>query len=292
VRSLPIENIRAVIIAAKGVSISSALLGALLDVDCLILHLSPKYQPVGWTVPIPRTMHQDILTHQINPKSRVKERLWQEILRAKITNQREILTYLGLSPNPMESCLAGRLDEGGAARIYFGHFFKALDAVKQNRSQRHRGWLNGLLNYGYAVLTSMIHRSIIVHGLMANIGVHHKARYRSYPLVYDLMEPLRPLVDGLVINFLAGWAELAKDNPPEGDAVKLFSKFIGNGLRDFRQSHERYSLKLIDAIDIYVRGVAKVFLTQSMEGLWIPHVNLDRLADYQFKVDDGRSPAS
>ncbi len=284
VRSLPIENIRALIIAAKGISLSSALISALLEADCIILHLSNKYQPIGWSLPIPRTMHQDILEQQVTPSIRLREAIWQKILYSKIQNQRDILIYLELASNPLDRFVDGKLDEGSAARVYFGCFFRALEAIGQSRSRRHRGWLNALLNYGYSVLTSMIHRSIIVHGLLANIGVHHKARYRSYPLVYDIMEPLRPLVDGLVINWVQGWMALTEDRIPEGDAIKLFAKFIGNSLREFRVNHERYSLKLIDAMDIYVRSIAKSFLNRSPTEIWIPEINLEKLRNYRFEI--------
>jgi CRISPR-associated protein Cas1 len=268
-----------VIIAAKGVSISSQLISALLEVDCLLLHCDKRYQPIGWTLPAARTMHQGILEGQISPRGKFREKLWNHVLRQKITNQRDILTYAGLDPNPMDRLLEGRLDEGGAARIYFGRFFKELEAKGQSRSQRHRGWLNALLNYGYAVLMSMVHRSVIVHGMMANIGIHHKARYRSYPLVYDLMEPLRPLVDGMVMNWLMSWREITDDRTPE-EGIKAFAKFIGTALREFRIAHDRYSLKMIDAIDVYVRGISKAFQSQIEEHIWMPEIDIGRLAGY------------
>jgi CRISPR-associated protein Cas1 len=281
-KSLPIANIRAIIIAAKGISISSQLISALLEVDCLLLHCDRRYQPIGWTLPAIRTMHQGILEGQISPRGRFRENLWNEVVRQKITNQRDILSYLKIDPNPLDRFLTGRLDEGGAARVYFGQFFRALEAIDQNRSQRHRGWLNALLNYGYAVLTSMVHRSIIVHGMMSNLGIHHKARYRSYPLVYDLMEPLRPLVDGLVVNWLHEWRRVSHGQTPE-DGIHAFAKFIGTALREFRVSHDRYSLKMIDAIDLYTRDIAKSFQSFITEDIWMPSIDIDRLAAY-----DGR----
>ena len=279
IKSLPIENIRAVIIAAKGISISSQLMGALLEVDCILLHCDHRYQPVGWTLPVTRTMHQDIIAGQVAPRSRFHQRLWQRVLLQKVLNQREILAYAGISPNPLDRFVDGRIDEGLAARIYFGHFFKILEAAGQSRGQRHRGWLNAFLNYGYAVLTAMVHRSLIVHGLLASIGIHHKARYRSYPLVYDLMEPLRPLVDGFIMNWLRDWRDESHDLR-EAEGMRAFGTFVGNALRQYRIRHDRYSLKLIDGIDFYVRDIAKAFHSQNEADVWMPAIDMRTLSSY------------
>lgn len=279
-KSLPIDNIKAIIIAAKGISISSQLLSALLEADCILLHCDQRYQPIGWTLPATRTIHQNIFAGQINPRGRLRERLWAKVLKEKITNQREILGFLGINPNPLDKNLSAiKLDEGGSARIYFGQYFKALEAKGQSRSQRHRGWLNALLNYGYAVLSSLVHRSIIVHGLLAHVGIHHKMRYRSFPLVYDLMEPLRPLVDGLVVRWMDYWVTLPHDTSPE-DGIHAFAKFIGIALREFRTPHKRYSLKLVDAVDTYVRSFAKCCDAQEDSHLWIPGMDTARLETY------------
>jgi len=279
-KSLPIENIRAIIIAAKGISLSSQLISALLEADCLLLHCDKRYQPIGWTVPATRTIHQKIFDGQINPRGRLRDKLWERVLRDKIANQRAILDFFHLAPNPLDRFVeAGRQDEGGAARVYFGAYFKALEAKGQSRSQRHRGWLNALLNYGYAVLSALIHRSIIVHGLLAPVGIHHKMRYRSYPLVYDLMEPLRPLVDGLVVRWLVHWRDLPHEPTPD-EGIQQFAKFIGLALREFRIPHKKYSLKLVDAIDMYVRSFAKSCEMQIESELWLPGIDPVRLEAY------------
>ena len=62
-------------------------------------------------------------------------------------------------------------------------------------------------------------------------------RYRSTPLVFDLMEPFRPLVDMMLAEFMA-----------EPDmSMKAWAKKVGTELRERRVAHERYSLKLMDA---------------------------------------------
>ena len=87
------------------------------------------------------------------------------------------------------------LNEATLARVYWNRYFKALGEEQLNRRQEDEHPLNLKLNYAYAVLSSLCHRSIVSHGLQAQFGIFHKSRYRSHPLVYDLMEILRPFVD-------------------------------------------------------------------------------------------------
>ena len=58
-----------------------------------------------------------------------------------------------------------------------------------------------MLNYGYGVLRGAIQGEIIAAGLNPSIGVMHSGAGNKMPLVYDLMEPLRPFVDRKVLDF-------------------------------------------------------------------------------------------
>jgi CRISPR-associated protein Cas1 len=55
--------------------------------------------------------------------------------------------------------------------------------------------INALLNYGYAVLAGEISKFINGFGLDAYYGFYHKPHSGFQPLVYDMMEPFRWLVD-------------------------------------------------------------------------------------------------
>ena len=50
-RCLPLEDIRAVIIAARGVTLTSNFLSGVLETDGIVLHCDERYQPCGWTAP-------------------------------------------------------------------------------------------------------------------------------------------------------------------------------------------------------------------------------------------------
>ncbi len=46
-RRLPLGDVRAVIIAARGVTITSNFLSGLLETDAIVLHCDERYQPCG-----------------------------------------------------------------------------------------------------------------------------------------------------------------------------------------------------------------------------------------------------
>jgi CRISP-associated protein Cas1 len=69
----------------------------------------------------------------------------------------------------------------------------------RNRHASHP--VNAILNYAYAVLESQVRIATVSHGLDPTVGYLHASRPGRVALVYDLMEPLRPRMDRLVLRF-------------------------------------------------------------------------------------------
>jgi CRISPR-associated protein Cas1 len=61
---------------------------------------------------------------------------------------------------------------------------------------------NALLNYAYGVLEGQCRTALAALGFDVAAGVLHSDKAGRASLVYDLMEPLRPLVDRLVVAFV------------------------------------------------------------------------------------------
>src|SRR5580704_4268690 len=70
---------------------------------------------------------------------------------------------------------------------------------KGGNNARHP--LNAMLNYGYGMLISQLHAEIVGVGYDPAIGITHGRHTNPIPLVYDLMEPLRPVVDQRILGF-------------------------------------------------------------------------------------------
>jgi CRISPR-associated protein Cas1 len=58
------------------------------------------------------------------------------------------------------------------------------------------------LNYAYAVLESQVRMQIITEGYDPTIGFLHTYSIDRPALVFDLMEPQRPIVDRKVLEFV------------------------------------------------------------------------------------------
>lgn len=91
--------------------------------------------------------------------------------------------------------------EGTAARAYF-ECLKVLvstavpDELRPDGRNRRppRDRFNCLLSFGYALLQSLVLRSILAVGLEPALGFYHQPRTAAPPLVLDLMELFRTLL--------------------------------------------------------------------------------------------------
>jgi CRISP-associated protein Cas1 len=71
--------------------------------------------------------------------------------------------------------------------------------VAQNRQATHP--VNAMLNYAYKVLETQVRIAAVLAGLDPTIGYLHDCRPGRLALVFDLMEPLRPKVDQMILDF-------------------------------------------------------------------------------------------
>lgn len=263
-RRLPLADVLAVIVAARGVSFSGAALSALLQCGAVIVHCDDCYRPVGKTVGLPRVVQSGVFERQTQRDEGFNRRLWDALLRAKISNQAAVLDKLEETRHGLHDIARGPCpDEGNAARQYWKYYFRRFGRANPHiRTGRGaQDGVNGMLNYGYAVLSAILHRSMIAHGLHPSLGVHHKYRFRSEPLLYDLFEPLRPIVDYALLRF-------RRQNPRE--KLDEWVKFAAADMMRTRISTPKgRKLKLFNAVDYFVQSVCGAFNSGKTEGMYI-----------------------
>jgi CRISP-associated protein Cas1 len=73
--------------------------------------------------------------------------------------------------------------------------------VWRRRARNARHPINAMLNYGYGILANQVRSAVVASGLDPSIGIIHGNSQNPNPLVYDLMEPLRPSVDAAILVF-------------------------------------------------------------------------------------------
>jgi CRISP-associated protein Cas1 len=80
---------------------------------------------------------------------------------------------------------------------------RSSKVAKQSNPNRYATHpFNAMLNYAYGVLETQVRRQIVASGLDPAIGYLHGSYGGKQALVFDLMEPMRPVVDLKVLQFM------------------------------------------------------------------------------------------
>ncbi len=211
VRTIPVEDIGVVVLDNRQITVTHGLLEALLENDCAVITCDSRSMPVGLMLPLcGNTLQSERFGRQIEASLPLKKQLWQQTIKAKISQQAAVLsTVSGVETGCMERWAAdvrsGDPDnlEGRAAAYYWKQVFSDIPALSSFTRGREGMPPNNLLNYGYAILRAVIARSLVSAGLLPTLGIHHHNRYNAYCLADDVMEPYRPYVDRLVRSMIA-----------------------------------------------------------------------------------------
>lgn len=221
VRTIPVEDIGVVVLNNKQITITLGLLEALLENNSAVITCDSSRIPVGLMLPLcGNTIQNERFRDQLNASEPLKKQLWQQTIRAKITNQAAILKQCrGVEIRNMlkwaDDVHSGDSEnmEARAAVYYWANIFPNFKRSREGLPP------NSLLNYGYSILRAIIARGLVASGMLPTIGIHHHNRYNAYCLADDIMEPYRPFVDRLVLEmFDNGELELTKETK-----IKLLS---------------------------------------------------------------------
>ena len=203
----PIEDIGVIVLDNKRITVTTALLEALLDNACAVVTCNSQNMPVGLLLPLcSNTTQNERFRKQLDASLPLKKQLWQQTVKAKIINQAKVLSqYTGTEVRCMnvwaENVKSGDSEnlEARAAAYYWRNMFPQIKGFVRNREGIPP---NNLLNYGYAILRAVVARALVVSGLLPTLGIHHHNRYNAYCLADDIMEPYRPYVDECVIKIM------------------------------------------------------------------------------------------
>jgi CRISPR-associated protein Cas1 len=153
--------------------------------------------------------------------------------------------------------------ESRAARHYWKHLLPRLSDSQHTGETRRipgtREGVNGMLDYGYAILRTAVLRSLAAHGFIAALGIAHTPKAGSHALADDLMEPLRPWMDRELRVFLQGGPR------PMTEWVRQAVKVLTLETRTARGN-----VRLLNAIDLYVQSFANATLARQPLPLRIP----------------------
>ena len=206
---VPLDDIAVVIISTLGCSVSTSLIDQLCQRNIPLVICGKNYLPSNFTLPLQGQGRQfRVMRAQVALSEPRRKRLWQKIIRVKITNQADVLERGGKSPAPLLR-LASKVRSGDpdnceaqAARLYWQSLFGT-----DFRRDRNAPGLNAALNYTYTIVRACVARGVSGAGLHPSFSLHHKNPQNPLNLVDDLMEPFRPITDCLLYR----WAKDIQD---------------------------------------------------------------------------------
>jgi CRISPR-associated protein Cas1 len=314
-RTVPLADVAVIVTAAPDLSLTAGALRRMAELNVLLLVCNEKFEPCALTLPYYRATNTELLRRQIEWTPEWKEKMWRQIITAKVRNQAANLAHLKrahtvlteiasrcASPNTvaadvrsltstpgdqdqslvtsaatkatnLASITPGRriglhadtpdACEARAARHYWKHLLPRLSEWQQTEEKRRvpgtREGVNGMLDYGYAIIRTAVLRSLAAHGFIAAIGIAHAPKAGSFALADDVMEPLRPWIDRELRLFVQG----GKRPMPEWmrQSVSVLQQEVPMG---------RSKVRLLNAIDLYVQSFADATLARTPLPLKIP----------------------
>ena len=200
---VPIEDVGVVVLDHKQITITHALIDALLANNCAIVTSNDKHLPVGLMLPLDgHNLQSERFREQIEASEPLKKQMWQQTVIAKILGQAHVLGMQQIEHGNMfkwaKDVRSGDTDnmEARAAAYYWRNMFEKDSFIRDPQGLPP----NNLLNYGYSIVRAMMARALVGTGLLPTLGVHHHSRYDAYCLADDIMEPYRPFVDMKVLE--------------------------------------------------------------------------------------------
>ena len=281
-KSIPIEDMAALVCASATAVFTAGALRALAEATVPVLICDEQFQPAALTLPYYRATDTDLIRAQAAWTSEFREAAFRHIITAKVRAQGSLLqghtaeALAGIA----DRCAAGQhrgasatgpgkslarvtasrrellhadtpaASESRAARLYWHRFMPPLVArlgtSEKGRVPGTRLGVNGMLDYGYAILRSAVLRSLACRGFIAALGLHHTSRAGTHALADDLMEPLRPFIDAALRDFITT-SEAPEMKAWMGAAAGVLLQPV---------PMKTGQVRLLHAIDLYVQSFA------------------------------------
>ncbi|NLM63153.1 MAG: type II CRISPR-associated endonuclease Cas1 [Mollicutes bacterium] len=201
--NVPLEDINFIILDSYETIITARLLTELSKHYICLIVCDEFHEPKTITYSYNHHYKQlEVLETQLLATESFNDILWKKIIEFKIKNQLCLINELESNNEEAIKKLSDYLNEveigditnreGLASKIYFRALFG------HNFIRFYDDAINMALNYGYTILKSAITRSLVAHGLLPYLGIHHKSKTNNFNLAYDLIEPYRPIIDKYV----------------------------------------------------------------------------------------------
>jgi CRISPR-associated endonuclease cas1, NMENI subtype len=273
VNKISLKDILAIIIENCRCKITGILQLRLSEKNIPLIICNEKHQPVLHSLGLYNHFQVTMrINEQVNWLDIKKDEIWSKIVIQKIKNQRNLLQFLEKSENTISKLemyekniskekKEAEHQEAIAARMYFQELFG------KNFKRFNDDGINSALNYGYALLRSLISSKIVAKGFHPSLGIHHKSQLNNYNFADDIIEIFRPMVDYVVYFNQKEEAELSKE---------LRQNLLLILTQKVYWKNKKYELSQV--IDYFLDNIRNYFIDENVE-IEIPELRID---DYEY----------
>lgn len=258
-----LSEVSTIILQTMQVFISAYLMAELAKNKISLVVSDEKSNPIGQYLPLYGAHNTSKrVMEQIMWGEPIKKRVWQRIVKDKIREQARFLEERDYENEAKQLyVIANEVRSGDttnreaqAARLYFAALFgsefsRELDVP-----------LNAALNYGYAVLLSMVNREIVSRGFLTQTGICHRNEYNQFNLACDFMEPFRPAIDRAVVDYL---------NSEFDSEVRRMLGDIGNTYVNYRDGAYRLSSAISQYVQQCLNALNKKIAVEDIEEVYL-----------------------
>ena len=254
--SIPFEDIGFLILDNAQITSSQSVFHHCAKHNVALIITDEKHLPASLLLPLDvhstqgKTMRKQAMTPE-----ELQHKIWQQLIKAKITAQATALSATHGIENTRLIRLAKTVrpndegqNEGQASRIYF----KLLFGKDFKRDQGGSSDVNILLNYGYSLIRTASARALMGAGLHPAFGIHHHNQYNVFCLADDIVEPLRPLVDRCVVKLSQAETFNGLDRYTKNQLLEI----LGNPVLI-----KKRKLPLMSALAMYCSSLRKILET-------------------------------
>jgi CRISPR-associated protein Cas1 len=253
VTQIPLSDISVVLIENLSSSITTKLLSNLTQNKITTIVCDEHHLPNGILLPFNGKIRMlESYKYQTLSNQKFKNNLWDKIIKNKIYNQATVLEYANKNESSTILELSKNIIDGDklnieaqVAQTYwklifnesFHYFTRNMDDIR-----------NSALNYGYAIIRSIIANTLSCKGFILYDGIHHKSELNQFNLVDDIIEPFRAFVDLEVY-------EIFENNGCTKENLDSELKKILLNIVDSEVYINQQKFTLINAIDKYCDSV-------------------------------------
>ena len=269
-RSLPIEDVAAIIITSFSAKLHSNLLVESAK-HGVALVICDRFNPVSLLLPANRSSDTLLTKAELELDKKKKDSLWRKTIDAKCLNQFSLANFLVPEFERMERLEKEARGKAGhkestCAQYYWRAWGQAIGDVEFKRHSPLNS-SNKLLNYGYAVLLSSVLQKLFACGLDPTFGISHAVRERSTPLAYDLMEQFRPCVDWRVAQWIIDYCEPGE----EVEITREFKRWVTGFVLE-KIGYFQIEMTINNCIESVIRSFRNAVIKQSVREYkpWTP----------------------